>query len=165
LCEIEQVFRQLYEHHYSPMRFLSEMGNPLPKAFKDAAEFIINSDLRIALSAEEIAPDRVEALVGDARTWKAELDVEGHGYLLQKTLVRMMQRFSEEPDESPALENLIRAVEMSASLPFPLDLGEVQNQYYRLRQSLGDHTATVSVTEPQREALNALGELLKVRAP
>ena len=165
LSEIEQVFRQLYEHHYSPMRFLTEMGNPLPKAFKDAAEFIINSDLRIALSAENMAPTRIETLVADARTWNAELDIEGHGYLLQKTLVRMMRLLFEEPGNAGLLQNLARAVEMSASLPFPLHLGEVQNLYYRLRQSLSNDSAAGSMTEPQREALITLGEQLKVRAP
>ena len=158
LSEIEHVFRQLYEHHYSPMRFLTEMGNPLPKSFKDAAEFIINTDLRAALSAESIVPTRIEALVADARTWNAELDVEGHGYLLQKTLVRLMRQMFEEPANSDLLQSISQAVKMSESLPFPLNLGEVQNLYYRLRQSLGNDTATGSLTESQREALNALGD-------
>ncbi|MFW6103134.1 MAG: DUF3536 domain-containing protein, partial [Chloroflexota bacterium] len=132
LSSIEQVFRQVYEHSFSSMRFITEMGNPLPKAFKDAAEFIINTDLRRLLSAETCDIDAIESLVDNARTWNSELDKEGHGYLLQNVLTRMITRFAEEPDNVDLLERLIGAIELSRELPFPLDLGKIQTTYYRM---------------------------------
>ncbi|RPI08219.1 MAG: DUF3536 domain-containing protein, partial [Acidobacteriales bacterium] len=132
LADIEKVFRQLYEHHYPPMRFLTEMGNPLPKPFKDAAEFIINTDLRRVLTAKEPNLARVEALVSSATAWGAELDTEGHGYLLRLLLGRMMEAFASKPDEGEAIARLTAAVGLSQRLPFPIDLGEVQYRYYRL---------------------------------
>ena len=169
LSEIEQVFRQLYEHQYPPMRFLTEMGNPLPKAFKDAAEFILNTDLRRALAADELDTARIENLVSNSRIWGSELDSEGHGYLLQQTLARMMQEVFDNPDDEALLEKLSAAVDLSRRLPFPLDLGQVQTLYYRMlptartdrkaRAEAGDEAARSWL-----DRFDALGDHLKVRA-
>ena len=168
LSEIEQVFRQLYEHQYPPMRFLTEMGNPLPKAFKDAAEFILNTDLRRALTADELDVARIENLVANSRIWVSELDSEGHGYLLQQTLARMMLEVFENPDDEALLERVTAAVDLSCKLPFPLDLGQVQTLYYRMlptarkerreRAETGDGSARSWL-----ERFDTLGGRLKVR--
>lgn len=168
LSEIEQVFRQLYEHNYPPMRFLTEMGNPLPKAFKDAAEFILNTDLRRALTSDELDVARIENLVSNARIWNSELDAEGHGYLLQQTLARMMTQFFENPADEELLDRITAAVDLSVNLPFPLDLGQVQTLYYRMlpterkerteRAARGDE-ASISWLE----RFDTLGYHLKVR--
>jgi alpha-amylase/alpha-mannosidase (GH57 family) len=168
LAEIEHVFRQLYEHQYPPMRFLTEMGNPLPKAFKDAAEFILNTDLRRALTADELDAARIENLVSNSRIWSSEMDGEGHGYLLQQTLTRMMREVFENQDDETLLERVTAAVDLSRNLPFPLDLGQVQTLYYRMLP-----TARNERTERARggdeaarrwlERFDTLGSHLKVR--
>ena len=168
LSDIEQVFRQLYEHHYPPMRYLTEMGNPLPKAFKDAAEFIINTDLRRVIDADTLDGSRIQALVADAHTWGSELDLEGHGYLLQRTLGRMMSALFDNPDDADLLSALTAAVEMSHVLPFQVDLGEVQTLYYRMlstarqerkvRADGGDEAAAAWLHQ-----FDVLGGHLKVR--
>jgi hypothetical protein len=168
LADIEKVFRQLYEHHYPPMRFLTEMGNPLPKPFKDAAEFIINTDLRRVLTAKEPNLARVEALVSSATAWGADVDTEGHGYLLRLLLGRMMESLASNPAEGEAIERLTAAVGVSQRLPLPIDLGEVQYLYYRLiptareehraRAQAGDASAATWLT-----TFDALGDRLRVR--
>jgi alpha-amylase/alpha-mannosidase (GH57 family) len=168
LSEIEQAFRQLYEHHFPPMRFLTEMGDPLPKAFKDAAEFIINTDLRRALSIDGFDPARIDVLVTDAKAWGSELDNEGHGYLLQLTLGNMMAELSQSPEDETLLERLTSAVELSHHLPFPLDLGEVQTLYYRMLATTraSNQEKANSGDEAAKEWLamfDSLGEHLKVR--
>ncbi|MFC2008429.1 DUF3536 domain-containing protein [Chloroflexota bacterium] len=168
LAEIEQVFRQLYEHHFPPMRFLTEMGDPLPKAFKDAAEFIINTDLRRALSFEGFDQPKIETLVNDARAWGSELDNEGHGYLLQLTLGKMMTALFESPEDETMLQRLVSAVELSHTLPFPLDLGEVQTLYYRMlattRADKQDKSNSGDAAAKEWLLLfDSLGERLKIR--
>jgi len=163
LNEMEQSFRQLYEHHYPRMRFLSEMGNPLPKAFKDAAEFLINTDLRNVLTADDFHPSRVVDLVEDAQTWRAELDIEGHGYLLQAALVACAHKLAADPGNASTLDGLMQAVEMLETLPFQVDLGEVKNIYYRLTNSSDGNALLKSGASPT--TVHALGERLKVRTP
>jgi alpha-amylase/alpha-mannosidase (GH57 family) len=164
LSEIEAVFRQLYEHHYPPMRFLTDMGNPLPKAFHSAAEFILNTDLRRALSGETLDAERIKGLLEETRAWNVELDTEGLSYLLQQTLGGMMARFVSNPDDIFLLNSLVAAVELTRSTPFAVDLYKVQNLYYEMLQTT--YPEYRKRTKAGREWLTqfaSLGEKLSIR--
>jgi alpha-amylase/alpha-mannosidase (GH57 family) len=130
LSEIEAAYYQVYERHYPPMRFLSELGNPIPRSFHSAAEFILNSELRKALSGDSLDLERIRSIVDETRTWKVELDTEGLSYLLQQTLERMMARLLTAPEDIDFLRKLLAAAQMSRTLPFPIDLWKVQNLYH-----------------------------------
>ena len=132
LSEIEAAYRQLYEYHFSPMRFLSDLGTPVPKAFHSAVEFVLNTDLRRALSSETLEIDRIKNLLDEAKAWNVELDTEGLGYLLQQTLEELMTRFMSTPKDSALLSNLVDTVALARSAPFTVDLREVQNRYYEM---------------------------------
>jgi len=133
LSEIEAAYRQLYEHHYPLMRFL---GSPLPKAFFATAEFIINSDLRQALSDDAIDVERIRSLLEEAKAWHVTLDKEGLGYLLQHGLERMMTDFTSNPADADILKNLVDVVRMTRTVPFTSDLWKVQNIYYEMLQNI-----------------------------
>ena len=135
LSEIEAAYYQVYEHHYPPMRFLSELGYPIPKSFHSAAEFILNSDLRKALSGDTLELERIRSLLDEAQTWKVELDTEGLSYLLQQTLERMMAKLAASPEDIAFLKELLAAAQMARSVPFPVDLWKVQNLYHEMLQS------------------------------
>ncbi|MBI2860944.1 MAG: DUF3536 domain-containing protein [Chloroflexi bacterium] len=136
LSDIETAYRQLYERYYPPMRFLADLGNPAPKAFHSAAELILNSDLRRALSADSIDAERVKALLNDAEIWKVDLDREGLGYVFQQNLTGMMTGFMSAPEDSDLIEVLIDAVALAPSIPIPVDLWALQNTYYKMLQGV-----------------------------
>jgi hypothetical protein len=164
LSEIEAAFRQLYEHHYPPMRFLTDMGNPLPRAFHSAAEFILNTDLRRALSGETLDVERIKGLLEEARAWNVELNTEGLSYLLQQTLGRMMARFVSNPDDIFLLNSLVAVVELARSTPFAVDLWKVQNLYYEMPETTSPEYS--KRTKGDREWLTqfaSLGEKLSIR--
>ncbi len=135
LSEIEAAYYQVYEHYYPPMRFLSELGTPIPKSFKSATEFILNSDLRKALSSEPLDLERIRRLLDETDTWKVELDTEGLSYQLQQTLERMMAKFVAAPEDVTLLEELLAAIQMVRSVPFPVDPWKVQNLYHEMLRS------------------------------
>jgi alpha-amylase/alpha-mannosidase (GH57 family) len=135
LSEIEATYYQVYEHHYPPMRFLSELGNPVPKSFHSAAEFILNSELRKVVSSDTLDLERLQSLLDETQTWQVELDTEGLSYLLQQTLERMTARLATSPEDTDFLKHLLTAAEMLPKLPFPIDLWRVQNLYHGLLKS------------------------------
>jgi len=135
LAEIEAAYHQVYEHHYPPMRFLSELGNPIPKSFHSAAEFILNSGLRKAVSGDSLDLERIRSILDEIRTWKVELDTDGLSYLLQQTLEAMMASLVTTPEDIDLLKELLAAAEMLHSLPFPIDLWKVQNLYHEMLKS------------------------------
>jgi len=168
LSEIEAAYYQVYEHHYPPMRFLSELGNPIPKSFHTAAEFILNGGLRKAISADTLDVERIRSLLEETRTWKVELDTEGLSYLLQQTLERLMVKLVTTAEDIDFLKELLAAAEMSRSLPFPVDLWKVQNLYHEMLKSTYREfqTRVQQGDEAAQEWLNqfvSLGQHLSIR--
>jgi len=168
LTGLEAVYRQMYGQHYPLMRFLTDLGNPLPKAFHSAAEFILNSDLRRALSGVALDVEYIRGLLDEARVWNVDLDTEGLGYLLQQTLGKMMAKFVSTPEVLPLLKDLGAAVALARSMPFVVDLWKVQNLYYEMlriiypefqkRAQQGDEVVGEWLTE-----FVSLGQQLSIR--
>ncbi len=168
MSQIETAYRQLYESHYPPMRFLTELGNPVPRAFHAAAELILNIDLHRAVGSD--TPDilNIRTLVDTAQSWQVELDSEGIGYQLKETLEKMMSALAEAPDNMDLLNNLVGAVSLAQTVPFSVDLWQVQNLYwgmlqvtypeYQRRAKKGDRPAADWI-----EAFVSLGTHLKIR--
>ena len=130
MSEIETAYRQLYEHHYSPMRFLAELGGPVPRAFHSAAELIINIDLHRAVGGETIDAEAVRNLIETARTWQIEIDGEGIGYDFSSNLEEMMAALAAQPEDIEGMKKVLDAATLARSLPFPVDLWKVQNIYW-----------------------------------
>jgi len=135
MSEIEAAYYQVYEHHYPPMRFLSELGYPVPKSFHSAAEFILNGGLRKAVSADTLDLERTRSLLEETQTWQVELDTEGLSYLLQNTLERMMIKLVDTPENIDLLKELLAGTEILPALPFQVDLWKVQNLYHDMLES------------------------------
>jgi len=135
LSDIEAAYYQMYERHYPPMRFLSDLGYPIPKGFQSTAEFILNSGLRKVISADDLDLERFRSLLEETQTWQVKLDTEGLGYLLQQTLERMMVNLVANPEDIDTLQKLRDIAEMLPALPFPLDLWKVQNLYHDMLNS------------------------------
>jgi alpha-amylase/alpha-mannosidase (GH57 family) len=135
MSEIEAAYYQVYEHHYPPMRFLSELGYPVPKSFHSAAEFILNGGLRKAVSADTLDLERIRSLLEETQTWQVELDTEGLSYLLQNTLERMMARLVNTPENTGFLQELLAGAEILPTLPFQVDLWKVRNLYHEMLES------------------------------
>jgi alpha-amylase/alpha-mannosidase (GH57 family) len=168
LSDIEAAYYQVYERHYPPMRFLSELGNPIPKSFQLAAEFILNSELRKALSGNSLDLERISSILHETQTWKVALDTEGLSYLLQQTLERMMARLVTTPEDIEFLKELLVAAEMFRMLPFPVDLWKVQNLYHEMLNSTypGFQTRAQQGNVAAREWLSqfvSLGQQISVR--
>jgi alpha-amylase/alpha-mannosidase (GH57 family) len=136
MSEIETAYRQLYEHHYPPMRFLAELGGPVPRAFYSAAELIINIDLHRAVAGESIDAEAVRNMVDTARTWQVDLDGDGIGYDFKINLEKMMTALAAEPEDIEKMKSVLDAAALARSLPFPVDLWKVQNVYWEMLQGV-----------------------------
>jgi alpha-amylase/alpha-mannosidase (GH57 family) len=136
LSEIETAYYQVYEHHYPPMRFLAELGYPIPKSYQSAATLILNSGLRQSLSNEPLDSERISSLLNEVQTWQVELDVDGLSYQLQQSLERMMTSLLSSPMDCNLLKELLSATRLALSTPFSVDLWKVQNLYHKLLGSV-----------------------------
>jgi hypothetical protein len=165
---IEAVYRQQYEANYSLMRFLVDLGNPIPKALHTAAEIIVNTDLQSSLTNGQLDTERIRGLVELAGSCNLPLDNEGLGLLLRQTIETMMEQFANSPGEDGILGRLVEATELAHDMPFEVDLWNTQNLYYEMLHGAYPHFRSLAqqgdaAAQEWVGQFVALGECLSVK--
>ncbi|HYT87927.1 MAG TPA: malto-oligosyltrehalose synthase, partial [Gemmataceae bacterium] len=168
LSEAEMIYRRLHEQHLPTLRFLADLHAPLPRAFQSTAEFLINIDLRWAVSDDEPNPEHVRHLLKESAAWQVKLDTAGLAYKLKMTIRRMAERLRVYPGDLAVLRNFDGIVGLAQGPPFEVDLWHAQNVYVELlrtacpefleRAAEGDDTARAWLNH-----FAALGERLGVQ--
>jgi len=95
LGDIEQEYRQVFDRYEMLMRFLSDLGVPLPQAFKATVRFILNTDLVRLMERYPLDTIRIVELLHDAKAWGVELDTPKLSFVLTHTLEDAMGSFFE----------------------------------------------------------------------
>jgi alpha-amylase/alpha-mannosidase (GH57 family) len=164
----ETAYQQIYERHIPLMRFLTDLHNPLPRAFQTAAQFAINGYLREALSQDEPDSGRIRALLEEARMAQIPLDTQTLEYTARRSVERLAGDVKQEPADLARLERLDNAVALVRSLPFEVQLWIVENICYELWHAhAGQHTEAASAGDAGSarwlELVRSLGRMLQVR--
>ena len=134
LTETEAVYREVYEQHAPFMRFLSDIGLPVPEAFLASAEYVLNNDLRRVLASDPLDLTRVRRVLEQVRTAQVELDMSGLNLALERALERLAGQLQERPDAVESLRKLEEMARIARSLSHDVDLWKVQNIYFDLRE-------------------------------
>jgi alpha-amylase/alpha-mannosidase (GH57 family) len=132
LEEIEKILRQIYEDHYPLMKVMEEMRVPLPRAINLAVEFIINSDLRKLLEAEELDLDQLQKLMEEVRKWSFGLDKTTLEFVANRKIHSLMERLSGMPQSLPRIEETEGQIRILHALPLELNLWKAQNIYFSM---------------------------------
>ena len=130
ILDIEAEYRNLYDRYYLLMRFIVDLENPLPQAFKAATRFIFNIDLSRLFSNYPLDVGRIKNLLEDARMWNIELDTTRLSFILKKTLEKAMESLSKNSDRLLAIKDLIETFDFVQTISFEVNLWKVQNIYY-----------------------------------
>jgi len=132
LVEAEGVYLAMYERHAALLRFLTDLGIPLPKSFRTAAEFALNLNLRKELAAREIDVVRVRNLVEEAGVLKGPLDGVSLGYILKERLEEITRQWRNQSTDLDLLKKLREAADLARSLPLGVDFWRVQNLFFEV---------------------------------
>jgi alpha-amylase/alpha-mannosidase (GH57 family) len=131
LREAGALYRQIYEHRASMMRFLTSQRIPLPKAFYASAEFVLNGYLREALEQEDVDPDLVRSLLETTALEGVAVDAPTLEFAFRHNLQRMAEQLAVDRSET-CLRRLLKATSAIQFLPFGVDLWKIQNIVYAL---------------------------------
>ncbi len=126
------IYRKDFDNHLPFMRFLKDLGIPLPEPLPCTAKFVLNYNLRQAFEHEDLEPETIQILLVEALALQINLDGIDLGYTLRQTLERLAARFRETPDDFTCLRQLAAAVNLAKTLPFEVRLWKVQNIYYEM---------------------------------
>jgi hypothetical protein len=155
LDDAADAYRELYERHAPLIRFLKSLETPLPRELRNAAEQVINSEIRRLLESGDNDPHRLERLLEEAQVVGIVLDEELLAYSAMETLDRKLQALRESPPELPALEEMKAAIDQALLLPFAVDMGKLQIGLFHMlhEEAPGDGPA---------ELLREIGRLLQI---
>ena len=170
LDEAESMFRTFYERNAPLMRFIAEIGMPLPHRFHVAAELALNQSLQHALDGSGMDTPRVQALLEEARSAGVTLDASGLALSTERALLALAQDWKAAQGDEQLLARLSEAAELVHGLPFAVDLWRVQNIYWAIagdasgamaaRATAGHADATAWL-----QTFAALGERLGIQPP
>ena len=141
LQKVASLYRQIYEPRAALMRFLTDLGIPLPEGFAAAAAFVLNNYLRDSLGQPDIDSGQVTNLLERAKLEGVKLDIVSLEFAYRRALERVSMKFAADP--SPLmLQRLYEIATLLEKLPFSVNLWHVQNIYYNVWQALYPHKRT-----------------------
>jgi alpha-amylase/alpha-mannosidase (GH57 family) len=136
LGEVEDEFRDVFQHHAPLMRFLKSLGTPLPKAFTAAAEFVLNVDLRRLAGDPAADLEEVHRLLAERSALGVDLDAKELSYALEQALEKLVGLLCERPEDPDLLRRMDERVVLALSAPFDVDLWRAQNRCWELGQTV-----------------------------
>jgi Domain of unknown function (DUF3536) len=168
LEEAEASYGQLFEHYAPMMRFMADLHIPPPRRFQIAAEFTLNSLLNHALGAETLDLGQIHALLDETKRTGIALDAPTLEFAMRATTERLAQKWFASPDSVELLSHLSDAAGLAAAFPFPVDLSQAQNIFFKLLQDIyPGYSLRAQQGEPDAKewvaAFTTLGEKLRVR--
>ena len=127
IAEAEGSVLRQYEQEAPLMRFLADLRVEQPKLFKMLAEFALNSRLREVLQQENLNLERVQSLLQEAAAINVSLDTATLEFVVRRQAEEKARAFWANPRDSASLERLESIVNLARSLPFSVNLWQVQN--------------------------------------
>ena len=164
LQDAEASYHKIYEKHGSLLRFLKEMGQPIPDVLRFTAEFVLNSDLKHTFENDPVDFVRVAMLVELVKHEGVPVDAAGVGFAASNSLTRLLRRLQEKPREPELLERANILATIFPHMPFPVNYWHAQNIYYAiLKQEFPSMGAKQDeASRKWREHFLELGEKLQI---
>ncbi|HEY0788608.1 MAG TPA: hypothetical protein VGE86_08180, partial [Thermoanaerobaculia bacterium] len=132
----DTIARELYERYIPLMRFHGELGIPLPRILRVAVEVAFNMHLRRVLERPNPPVAQVRSIVKEIRGHGIELDEATLSYVVGRRLEEAVHDLDTSPASVAHLKKLDVLLEIASLLPFPIDIWNAQNVYYRLLQTV-----------------------------
>lgn len=131
LEEAGSLYRQIHQRNAPLVRFLRELGYPVPEAFVVAARMSLDDTLRKMLRSLSLDPATMATVIQDAQSSGVTLDGSGLGYEMGHALSQMARKLEKDPMDLDLLERFSAVLEVLKMMPVEVDLWDVQNSCYK----------------------------------
>ncbi len=165
LHDAENSYHEIYEKHGALLRFIREMGQPVPEVLRFTAEFVLNGDLKRTFETEPVDFVRIAMLMEMVKREGVQLDQAGIGFVASNSLTRLLLRLRERPQDNQILERANVLTSLLATMPLTVDYWNAQNIYYSILNTSFPGIAANGNSRAWQERFLALGEKLQISVP
>jgi hypothetical protein len=130
--DLENRYRQIADQFSPLMRFLKDIGAPLPSAIKTAAVFILNAELRRQFESDEPDPARIRALLEEAQAGNVELHKDQLAYVIKKNIDQRLEHLTRVSDDVQQLARTAELAEIIRTTGIEVNLWKTQNLFFKL---------------------------------
>ncbi len=137
--QFEHAYRLLYENNRTLMAFLHQTGIPVPQAFRTAAEFTLNLDLKRVCSEETIDTEKIRGIIAEINKLNASLDSVSIEFTLRRKcegIIGGLCGICGAESELALLSSFQSFLEIIRSLPIDLNYWQIQNIYYNMAKTV-----------------------------
>ncbi|HZI33609.1 MAG TPA: DUF3536 domain-containing protein, partial [Candidatus Binatia bacterium] len=130
--DLESRYRQITDQYTPLMRFLKDIGAPLPSALQTAANFILNAELRRQFEGEQPDTARIQTLLQEAQTDNVDIQREELAFAIKAHLDGRLNHLTKTPDDIAFLASTAEVAATVRSTDIEVNLWKPQNLYFRL---------------------------------
>lgn len=132
--DLDQRFRLITERYAPLMKFLRGAGAPLPLGLQIAWDLTLQSDIRRQLLNGRTNTELLQSLIEEARARGTDVLNADISFAAKTHMERLSRQIQENPRHLEAIRELNAVGAMIIPLPIGLNLAEVQNTYWHLKQ-------------------------------
>jgi alpha-amylase/alpha-mannosidase (GH57 family) len=134
--DLEGRFRLITERYAPLMKFLEGAGAPLPSGMQTARDLTLRGDIRKQLINGHTNLEHLKALVHEAQSRGTAVLNADISYATKKRMEKLIHQIAERPDDINQIKELEEIASLMMPLPIGLNLADVQNTYWKLKQTV-----------------------------
>lgn len=167
LKQVEAAFREIYHDNYLLMTSIIHSEIPVPSAFTNAVQFVVNRDLGTFFNTPEALDLKaLQNLASELNKWNVNI-VDESTFKLNagERVFKEIQDYLSKKSATDHLDNLNAILEVLQEMGIQLDFWKSQNLYKSALKQLASngHNGTSPGHDLLNKTFTKLGTLLKIR--
>ncbi|MFN7116571.1 MAG: DUF3536 domain-containing protein [Saprospiraceae bacterium] len=164
LRQVEASFREIYNDNYQLMTVIEQTDIPLPAAFLNVAQFLLNQDIQNLFSNGNFNTRELERINGESKRWNLKFtNKQSFRLAASERIFAEIRNLEVGQAQLRSLENLISMLEAIEQTGMQVDFWKSQNLYFSMLRGY-QNEEWVFASPEWEEGFKRLGELLRVRA-
>ncbi len=133
LNKIEVLFREIYNDNYLLMTGISKSKIPLPQAYRDAVQFIVNQDLYKFFAENGLNIRRLRLLAEEVKKWNIKLtEPDALQLVISERIFEELDNGELEQGSTEPLNKVLNILKILRSINIEPDIWRTQNLYFSL---------------------------------
>lgn len=163
LKQVENAYRDIYNDNYQLMSDMVKSEMPVPDAYKNAVQFVVNHDLRLFFENGRLSIRELERLNSEFKKWDIQLtNASSLGLAASERVFQEIKKLNESEASISDIQNLNMILSTIEELGLKPNAWKSQNLYVSMLNGYLEGTWVFSSKEWE-DAFYKLGDLLEVR--